>query len=263
MWDRLLGLPVAFFRQFAAGDLAQRVGCIDAIRQLLSGATISSIMTGIFSMFLFAQLFYYSWQLALVGHGRDCASPWPSRMLAAYSQTAAAPRGDGDRRQDRGARAAAADRHRQAARHRRRGSRVRRVGARVRRDRSGSALRSRQDRERPAGLQLPRSRSWLDRLFYSVDAAAHGAAIGSGDGRCRPATSSRSTAAFGTVPGADAAARRWPRCRVLLGRAARTNARSRCSRRCPEVDATKADPGELSGRIEVEHVSFRYTPTVR
>ena len=69
IWDRLLGLPVAFFRQFSAGDLAQRAGCIDAIRKLLSGATISSIVTGVFSIFLLAQLFYYSVPLALWATG--------------------------------------------------------------------------------------------------------------------------------------------------------------------------------------------------
>ena len=69
IWDRLLGLPVAFFRQFSAGDLAQRTGCIDAIRKLLSGVTISSIFTGVFSIFLLAQLFYYSVPLALWATG--------------------------------------------------------------------------------------------------------------------------------------------------------------------------------------------------
>jgi ATP-binding cassette subfamily C protein len=64
IWDRLLGLPVAFFRQFSAGDLAQRAACIDAIRKVLSGATTATLMTGIFSLFLLAQLFYYNASLA-------------------------------------------------------------------------------------------------------------------------------------------------------------------------------------------------------
>src|SRR5690606_28513575 len=34
LWDRLLGLPIGFFRRFSAGDLAQRVVGIDAIRRL-------------------------------------------------------------------------------------------------------------------------------------------------------------------------------------------------------------------------------------
>jgi NHLM bacteriocin system ABC transporter ATP-binding protein len=67
MWDRLLALPIKFFRRFAAGDLAQRVSTIDAMRQLLSGATLQAVMTSLFSIFLLVQLFLYSWQLALLG----------------------------------------------------------------------------------------------------------------------------------------------------------------------------------------------------
>jgi NHLM bacteriocin system ABC transporter ATP-binding protein len=66
VWDRLLGLPAPFFRQFTVGDLATRAGGINAIRQLLSGVALSSILSGIFSCFNLALLFYYSAQLALV-----------------------------------------------------------------------------------------------------------------------------------------------------------------------------------------------------
>jgi NHLM bacteriocin system ABC transporter ATP-binding protein len=66
MWDHLLGLPVAFFRRYSAGDLAQRMGCIDGMRQVLSGATTTSIMTSIFSMCLLVQMLWYSPPLALV-----------------------------------------------------------------------------------------------------------------------------------------------------------------------------------------------------
>jgi NHLM bacteriocin system ABC transporter ATP-binding protein len=66
MWDRLLGLPVAFFRRFSSGDLAQRMGAADQMRRVLSGATVGALMSGIFSLFLFGQLFYYSMSLALL-----------------------------------------------------------------------------------------------------------------------------------------------------------------------------------------------------
>jgi ATP-binding cassette subfamily C protein len=69
MWDRLLSLPVAFFRKYSSGDLAQRAGGIDAIRRVLSGATLATVMTAIFSLFNYCMLFYYSWQLALVATG--------------------------------------------------------------------------------------------------------------------------------------------------------------------------------------------------
>lgn len=67
--DRLLSLPMPFFREYTAGDLAERTLGINAIREILSGTTLSSIMGGIFSSFSLALLFYYSWQLALVALG--------------------------------------------------------------------------------------------------------------------------------------------------------------------------------------------------
>jgi ATP-binding cassette subfamily C protein len=64
-WDRLLSLPVSFFRGYSSGDLAQRSLGITAIRQTLTGSTLNAVLSGIFSVFSFLLLFYYSWQLAL------------------------------------------------------------------------------------------------------------------------------------------------------------------------------------------------------
>ncbi|MFP4427903.1 MAG: NHLP bacteriocin export ABC transporter permease/ATPase subunit [Desulfovermiculus sp.] len=64
--DRLFSLPLPFFRSYTAGDLADRSMAVNAIREILSGATLSSLMGGIFSSFSLALLFYYSWKLALV-----------------------------------------------------------------------------------------------------------------------------------------------------------------------------------------------------
>jgi NHLM bacteriocin system ABC transporter ATP-binding protein len=66
VWDRTIALPVPFFRNYTAGDLAMRGLVIGQIRQILTGSTLSSILYGIFSIFSFALLFYYSWQLALI-----------------------------------------------------------------------------------------------------------------------------------------------------------------------------------------------------
>ena len=65
VWDRLMKLPIPFFRQFTSGDLAARAMGIDVIRQFLSGATVTTILGSIFSIFNFLLLFYYSWKLAL------------------------------------------------------------------------------------------------------------------------------------------------------------------------------------------------------
>ncbi len=66
VWDRLLSLPVPFFRDFTAGDLAMRSLSIGAIRQILTGSVLASFFSGIFSIFSFVLLFYYSWKLALL-----------------------------------------------------------------------------------------------------------------------------------------------------------------------------------------------------
>ncbi|MEG6523048.1 NHLP bacteriocin export ABC transporter permease/ATPase subunit [Desulfotomaculum sp. 1211_IL3151] len=65
VWDRLLSLPTPFFRQFSSGELAMRAMGISTIRQMLSGVTINSIITATFSVFNLGLLFYYNVKLAL------------------------------------------------------------------------------------------------------------------------------------------------------------------------------------------------------
>lgn len=67
IWDRILTLPSPFFRQFSTGDLAMHAGGINAIREMLSGAALTTIMSSLFSVFHFGLLFYYSMKLAFVG----------------------------------------------------------------------------------------------------------------------------------------------------------------------------------------------------
>ncbi|MEH2179220.1 NHLP bacteriocin export ABC transporter permease/ATPase subunit [Nostoc sp.] len=66
VWDRLLNLPVSFFRQYTTGDLQSRVTSISTIRRQLSGTTLITLITGLFSLLNLGLLFYYSWKLALV-----------------------------------------------------------------------------------------------------------------------------------------------------------------------------------------------------
>ncbi|MBT4836423.1 MAG: NHLP bacteriocin export ABC transporter permease/ATPase subunit [Methylococcales bacterium] len=66
VWDRVLKLPVSFFRQFTSGDLATRINGINTIRQALAGNTITIILSGIFSIFNYFLLFHYSTELALI-----------------------------------------------------------------------------------------------------------------------------------------------------------------------------------------------------
>ena len=69
IWDRLLRLPLTFFRNYSSGDLAVRSLAISQIRQILTSSTLSSLLAGLFSIFSFGLLFYYSWKLALLACG--------------------------------------------------------------------------------------------------------------------------------------------------------------------------------------------------
>jgi len=69
VWDRLLTLPAAFFRGYTAGELAQRAMGITTVRQLLSGVAMSSVLAGLFSMLSLGLLFVLDAPLALLTVG--------------------------------------------------------------------------------------------------------------------------------------------------------------------------------------------------
>ncbi len=69
IWDRLLRLSPAFFRDYSSGDLLNRTLSVNQIRQKLSGATQRTLLSGLFALLNGVLMFVYSWQLALVGVG--------------------------------------------------------------------------------------------------------------------------------------------------------------------------------------------------
>ncbi|HOC17345.1 MAG TPA: NHLP bacteriocin export ABC transporter permease/ATPase subunit [Vicinamibacterales bacterium] len=64
--DRLLSLPVPFFRNYSVGDLAQRASAVNRLRVLFSGAATTSLLSGLFSVVYLGLLLYYDLVLALV-----------------------------------------------------------------------------------------------------------------------------------------------------------------------------------------------------
>lgn len=66
IWSRVFDLNTDFFKQYSAGDLANRVDGINAIRHALSNTTVSYVLGSIFSLFNLALIFYYSWKLAII-----------------------------------------------------------------------------------------------------------------------------------------------------------------------------------------------------
>lgn len=67
VWDRLLALPVRFFRGHSAGDLTQRAMGLQQIFGALSGHTLDALLAGIYGLFSGALMFAYDVPLALVG----------------------------------------------------------------------------------------------------------------------------------------------------------------------------------------------------
>jgi NHLM bacteriocin system ABC transporter ATP-binding protein len=66
VWDKLLSLRPSFFRQYSSGDIQTRVLAVGLIRRTLSGATQRTIFSGLFALLNLGLMFVYSWQLALV-----------------------------------------------------------------------------------------------------------------------------------------------------------------------------------------------------
>ena len=69
LWDRLLNLPSTFFRQYAAGDLAERTAGIDAIRGLVSGVGVTAVLGAVTSVFYLFVMFKFSLLMGMVSIG--------------------------------------------------------------------------------------------------------------------------------------------------------------------------------------------------
>ncbi|KAA0256661.1 NHLP bacteriocin export ABC transporter permease/ATPase subunit [Acidobacteria bacterium ACD] len=62
--DRLLALPVPFFRDNPVGELAMRALSVNAARAVVTGAAPVSVLAGVFSVVYLALLVAYDWRLA-------------------------------------------------------------------------------------------------------------------------------------------------------------------------------------------------------
>ncbi len=69
LWDRLLRLPVSFFRKFDVGDLANRALSIDTIRAMAGAQVVEAVSHVFFGLFSLALMFWYSPLLGAVAGG--------------------------------------------------------------------------------------------------------------------------------------------------------------------------------------------------
>lgn len=69
VWDRLLTLPLPFFRDYTAGDLAVRAMGVEEMRTIASGTVVTVLLSGLFSLSNFWLLFEYAPRLAWIAVG--------------------------------------------------------------------------------------------------------------------------------------------------------------------------------------------------
>ncbi|MDD3115004.1 MAG: type I secretion system permease/ATPase [Anaerovibrio sp.] len=62
----LLRLPLRYFEVRRVGDTLTRVSALSSIREFLTGAAITALLDGVFSVVFFAIMAYYSWSLTLL-----------------------------------------------------------------------------------------------------------------------------------------------------------------------------------------------------
>jgi len=69
IWDRLLSLPPSFFRRFTAGDLATRVMNINQVSTIVFNNVVGALIAGVFSAVNLVLILTFSAQLALLALG--------------------------------------------------------------------------------------------------------------------------------------------------------------------------------------------------
>jgi NHLM bacteriocin system ABC transporter ATP-binding protein len=248
VWDRLLSLPVPFFRDYSAGDLAVRAMGINTIRQMVTGATISSLLSGVFSVFSLAVIFFYSLQLGLI-----------AALMAAVIIGINVAGG-----------------YLQLRYQRRETETVGKVSSLVLQLLTGIA------KLRVAGAEMRAFAVWAGQYSiqkaYTVKAQSAANALLVFNSASTVLTSLVVFAAVvfflgGSVSTGDFVAFNVAFAQFLYASADITTAFTNIFqaapfyerakpilRTLPEVDTEKPDPGVLRGRVEINHVSFRYDP---
>ena len=67
LWDRLLDLPAAFFRDFTSGDLAMRAMAFQGLRDQVSGVVMGALLSTVFLLPTFVLLFVYDVAMGWLG----------------------------------------------------------------------------------------------------------------------------------------------------------------------------------------------------
>lgn len=244
--DRLLDLPASFFRRYSAGDLGTRALGVDTIRQSLTSSVTAAFVALLIAFFNLTYVLLLDFQLGLVAIGLLLAAvvvlgllvrrqiPHQRRLQAARGQMqalalqilGAVPKLRVARAEDRAfARWAAAL-----------GS-MKEAFVASQRVLAGLSAFAAAWQALAIALVLLVVGEFDDSSLSAGDFVAFTTAFGTTAAAILGLVSVLSTASQATVL--------WERARPIVQSA-------------PEVTAGEADPGELSGELELAHVSFRY-----
>ncbi|HST59268.1 MAG TPA: NHLP bacteriocin export ABC transporter permease/ATPase subunit [Longimicrobium sp.] len=248
VWDRLIALPLPFFRGYTAGDLATRAMNVEEIRRLMTGAVVTGLLAGLFSLSNLVLLFWYDLLLGAVGTG-----------LIGVSLVASISIGLLQLRSQRSILASRSKISGMMLQFLTGISKLKLAGAEAQAfslwARAFGEQRDRQYHNRALGIRLAVFNAGYpivcSIILFSLAARTLGTedAMGTGEflgftaafGLCLGAMLSTSSAvlqALNTIP-------LYEQVKPIL-------------QTTPEVRPGKDDPGELSGAIELQHVSFRY-----
>jgi ATP-binding cassette subfamily C protein len=244
--DRLLDVPVSFFRRYSAGDLGTRALGVETIRQILTTSVTATLVALLVALFNLTYVLLLDFRLGLLAIGLLLAAvaalafvirrqiPHQRRLQAAHGETqalalqilGAVPKLRVARAEDRAfTRWAAA---------------------------LGTMKSAFVDSERVlAGLRAFTAAWQALAIALVILVAGGGVETGLSAADFVAFTTAFGTTAaailglVGVVSTATQATALWERTRPIVQSA-------------PEVAAGGADPGRLSGRVELAHVSFRY-----
>ena len=244
--DRMLGLPAAFFRRYSAGDLGTRVMGIEAIRESLTGSVTAALVALLIALFNLTYVMLLDFEIGLLALGLLLVAvavlaflvreqiPHQRRLHAANGRTqalalqilGAVPKLRAARAEDRAfARWAAGL------------GRMKEAFVASQRILAGLSAFAAAWQALAIALVLLVVGKLQDTSLATGDFVAFTTAFGATAAAILGLVSVLSTASQSVVL--------WERARPILQSA-------------PETATGAADPGQLVGRVEVAHVSFRY-----
>ncbi|KYC37687.1 cation tolerance protein CutA [Scytonema hofmannii PCC 7110] len=253
VWDRLLNLKPAFFRTYSSGDLLTRVLAVTQIRSQLSGATQRTLLSSIFSLLNLGLMFVYSVPLALVGIGLTLVAV----IVTVTSSTMLVRKNRQQETVDGEINGLTVELINGVSKLRVAAAEGRAFAAWAKkyswRTKIKAGIKRIDDSVTVFNEALPLISSvllfWFAILFIQAAQAKGGSGLNMG-------TFLAFNAAFGTfISGVTDLSNTltdilgivplWERAKPII-------------QGTPESDPTKADPGRLTGRIHLEHLTFRY-----